>query len=278
MILVADSGSTKTNWLYKQDDKKIQIDTIGFNPLFISSSDVVYHLSMSGFEKIKNQFSEVYFYGASCSSAERNMIIEKGLKEFFKSAKIVKVDHDMTAACIALCGSEPGIACIIGTGSNSCVWNGAKITNGIEAPGFILGDEASGAYFGKKIVALYLYHKLPNNINQYIKENFTSDKNEIYTKVYTEKFPNRFLASYARVLSEFKSEPMIQELLKEGFEEFIKYHLLPYPEIKTHTVSFVGSIASVFKKELESVCATHNIKTGIYDTSPVSLLLKHHSK
>lgn len=275
-ILVADSGSTKCNWIYKIGSESATIQTIGLNPLFISSEGIAEVIKQSGLKPYLNQIEAIYFYGASCSSAARNKVVEDGLKMVFSNATIIQVDHDIKAACLATCGDQAGIVTILGTGANSCVWDGKAMVESIEAPGFILGDEASGAYFGKKLLALYLYKRLPAAISDYIKTHYHGEKDDIYRAVYQEKFPNQYLASYAKVYSAFKEEPIIQNLLREGFEEFIEYHLLPFSSIKSMPVHVVGSVGYHFRDIFTKALEGHGIQSGKFMPNPIESLLEWH--
>lgn len=278
MKLIAESGSTKTIWKLKTDDAVETFETIGFNPLFISVGEIKEELSKSEIVFYKDKVKEIYFYGASCSSDARKKVIFDGLSFFFVNASIVEVDHDLNAACIGLFGDTKGIACILGTGSNSCIWDGKKVTENIEALGYILGDEAGGAWFGKKIVSMYLYKRLPDHISAYIKAHYHGDKNDIYQAVYTQKFPNRYLASYAKILTEFRNDVFVQNLLDQGFEEFIQFHILPYTANSSYTWGFVGSIAYYFQEELTRVCNRYGASQILIQKSPVDGLLAWHSK
>lgn len=278
MKLIAESGSTKTIWKLKTDDKVETFETIGFNPLFISISEIKEELGKSEIVFYKDKIKEIYFYGASCSSDSRKKVIHDGLSFFFINAEIIYVDHDLNAACIGLFGNQKGIACILGTGSNSCIWDGEKVVENIEALGYILGDEAGGAWFGKKIVSMYLYKRLPAHIAAYVAEHYHSDKNDIYNAVYAQKFPNRYLASYAKILSVFREDAFVQDLLDAGFEEFIQFHILPYASNASYTWGFVGSIAYYFQEELTRACHKHGARNIIIQKSPVDGLFAWHSK
>lgn len=278
MILVADSGSTKTSWILYGQGEARHFNTIGLNPLFIDAPGIASVIQKSEMNLWAAEVKEVFFYGASCSSVARNKVVSDGLSLVFKEAKKIEVDHDMKSASIALCGDNPGVACILGTGANSCLWDGQKIVESIEAPGFILGDEASGAYFGKKIIALYLYNRLPREISQYLESNYTYKKDEIYKSVYQEKFPNLYLATYAKIYSAFRKDALIQQILKEGFQEFVTYHLLPYDQIEKREIHFVGSIAYHFKEELSEVLVKNGLTPGNFLANPVERLLQWHLK
>lgn len=276
MILVADSGSTKTSWMLHGEGASKHFHTIGLNPLFIDASGIAAVIEKSEMHSWAAEVKEVYFYGASCSSVARNKVVRDGLSLVFTRAHKIEVDHDMKSASIALCGDKPGVACILGTGANSCLWDGQHIVESIEAPGFILGDEASGAYFGKKIIALYLYKRLPNEISSYLEKNYPFKKDDIYKSVYQEKFPNLYLATYAKIYSAFRTDELIQQILRHGFQEFVTYHLLPYNQIEKREIHFVGSIAYHFKEELSDVLVRNGLNPGIFLANPVERLLQWH--
>ena len=191
MILVADSGSTKTAWLLQGNEQIFQ--TQGLNPFFVAADDVIQilrsdlptHLDVS-------TISEVWFYGAGCSSADRSQIITAGLSEMFPQAK-VQVEHDLLAAARATCGTDPGLVCIVGTGANTCRYNGKDITHNIPALGFILGDEASASWLGKHLVRDYLYGQLPQKLNDTLADSFNMDKDSLLDRIYKDPFPNVYL-------------------------------------------------------------------------------------
>ena len=212
MIIIAESGSTKTNWL---TEKKELHETIGFNPLFFSSENIFDELmKQEGLLKLRVDVTKVFFYGASCSSDDRKQIVFDALKKYFTGATQIKVDHDMNAAAFATCDSKPGIACILGTGSNSCVFDGKNVLE--DGPtlglGYILGDEGSGAYFGKKLLARFLYKELPEATTKILKEIYGLEKNKIYDAVYKKPHANVYLASFARVMTDSPDKEYMEQL------------------------------------------------------------------
>ncbi len=276
MIIIAESGSTKTNWL-TQDNQLYE--TIGFNPMFVSS-DFVYHelLKNDALHAVRQQFTKVFFYGASCSSSERNKTISDALQQFFDKAEVITVDHDLKAAAVATYNGKPGIACILGTGSNSCLYNGQEMTEVVPALGYVLGDEGGGAYFGKKLLALFCYHLLPPATEALMKDKYGLNKEKIFDMVYKQPNANRAMAAYTQVLSESPDKEFISRLVKEGFREFFKYHVQCYSNYTQYPVHFVGSIAFVFRQELEEVATENGCTLGIVDRNPVYRLLQWHLK
>jgi N-acetylglucosamine kinase-like BadF-type ATPase len=276
MIIIAESGSTKTNWLTA--DKELH-ETIGFNPMFFSSDNIYDELiKQEGLLKLKNKVTEVFFYGASCSSDDRKQIVWDALKKYFPNANNIKVDHDMNAAAFATCDGKPGIACILGTGSNSCVFDGKSVLE--DGPtlglGYILGDEGSGAWFGKKLLARFLYKELPEATTKILKEDYGLEKNKIYDAVYRKPHANVYLASFAKVMTDSPDNEYMSRLAEEGFTEFFEHNVCCYENYKTYPVHFVGSIAFHFKDALKKVADKYACALGIVDKNPVYRLLDYH--
>ena len=274
MIIIAESGSTKTNWITTENEL---YETVGFNPLF-HTSDLIYEelIKHDGLQKVRSNFTKVFFYGASCSSEERNAIVEGALKRYFTSAEVIKVDHDLKAAAVATYDGRKGIACILGTGSNSCLYDGNEIYEEVPSLGYILGDEGSGAYFGKKIIAAYLYHELPEATQRILTEKYKLEKEEVLKRVYKEANANVYLARFAKVMNETTDKEYMDELAEEGFTDFFNHHVCCYKNYKLYPVHFVGSIAFHFKHVLEKVANKKGCELGIVDRNPVYRLLAWH--
>jgi len=276
MIIIAESGSTKTNWL---TEKRELHGTIGFNPMFFSSENIYDELmKQEGLNKLKGEITKVFFYGASCSSDDRKKTVYDALKKYFTGAIEIKVDHDMNAAAYATCSSKPGIACILGTGSNSCVYDGKKVLE--DGPtlglGYILGDEGSGAYFGKKLLSRFLYKELPEATTKILKEEYGLEKNKIYDAVYKKPHANVYLASFAIVMTVSPDKDYMSRLAEEGFTEFFEHNVCCYPDYKKYPVHFVGSIAFHFKDALQKVAEKFGCSLGVVDKNPVYSLLEYH--
>lgn len=274
MILVADSGSTKTNWLV--GDHSL-METIGFNPFF-HSSDAIYDELVKNADLIavKDKVKKVYFYGAGCSSADRNVIVEISLKKFFENAEIM-VDHDLKAAALATYDGRKCISCILGTGSNSCVFDGETIDNSVPALGYILGDEASGSFFGRKLLAAYLYHELPKSTQELMEKHYDISKEKIFWAVYNEPHANVYMARFAKVLTLSPDREYIDTMVTEGFRDFFKHHVICYQGYKDYPVHFVGSIAFHFKGLLQKVATEFGCELGAVDKQPVYKLLTWHT-
>jgi glucosamine kinase len=276
MIIVAESGSTKTNWL---TENKELFETIGFNPLFFSSEDIYRELmKQKDLLKMRDQVTQVLFYGASCSSDDRKKIVYDSLKKYFPKAESIQVDHDMNAAAFATYDGRPGIACILGTGSNSCLFDGKKVYEEVPALGYMLGDEGSGAYFGKKLLALYLYHELPEATTEMLKEQYGLEKEKIFDAVYKKPHVNVYLASFAQVMTDSPDKDFMRKFAQEGFNEFFFHHVCCYKNYQQYPVHFVGSIAYHFKDALKKIADKYGSELGIVDKNPVYRLLEWHLK
>ena len=271
MILFADSGSTKTAWLLydKVTKSKKYFETLGINPIVHHHEEIFQKVfSNSDLVAVANKVTAIKFFGAGCSSPERNNLAASALKSIFTNATI-EIDHDMKAAAYAICGSTPGIACILGTGSNSIFFDGETLVESYAGIGYILGDEAGGAYFGKTILRDFLYHLLPQEIEQHLLTEYKLEKNTIFQLVYKEASPNRYLASFAPVLSKFRETDYVQVVLQRGFTEFFDFHVSCFENYQDFPIGFVGSIANSFKPELEKVALEFECTLGKFVTNPI---------
>ncbi|MBP6048948.1 MAG: hypothetical protein KA526_05655 [Chitinophagales bacterium] len=272
MTLFADSGSTKTSWLLYDNatGSKEYFTTLGIYPTIHSKEEIIQKIFSNPdlIKKIDN-VNEIKYFGAGCSSAERIALVESALRDVFPKVTSVSVEHDMKAAAIAACGTQPGIACIIGTGSNSVFYDGVHLTESYAGIGYVLGDEASGAYFGKIILRDFLYHLLPQEIESYLLSEYKLEKNMIFHLVYKEASPNRYLASFAPILSKFRETDYVQVLLQRGFTEFFDFHITCFENYQDYPIGFVGSIATIFKNELEKVADDFECALGKFVTNPI---------
>ncbi len=278
MILIADSGSTKSDWVLLNGALKSNFETIGLNPFFHSEQDVVRVLEENtDLYALRDKISQVYFYGAGCSSEALNGIISSGLESVFSKASI-NVDHDLNACAYATYQGEPAISCIIGTGSNSCYYDGKEVSETIPALGYILGDEGSGSYFGKKLLASYLYNHLPQRIHDALQNEIKLTKDEIITNVYMRPNANVYLASFMKFIVQHHLDPFIQEMIFEGFKHFNGVHVCCYPNFKEVKVHYVGSIAYLFSEQLIKACDVYSIQLGTIIQKPIDGLIAYHEK
>lgn len=275
--LIADSGSTKTEWCLVNGGSKKTFLTQGLSPYFLSSEQIEYIIEHELKIKMKNtEPDEVYFYGTGCSNADNARLVRKAIQKVFGKATVA-VQHDLMGAARALCGNEKGVACILGTGSNSCYFNGKKIVKNSPGLGYVLGDEGSGAYLGRKVIQYYLYNTFDADLMDRFKNKFNTNSTEILNAVYKKPLPNRYLASYAIFLSENRGHYMIENIIEDGFNDFFFNHIYKYRESWTLPVHFVGSIAFGFKDVLKEMCNSYALQLGKVLKKPMDGLVKFHS-
>ena len=278
MIIIVDSGSTKADWeIVHPDGKRELISTMGFNPFFHNADRVESELKKDFVQKVDcAKVKEVYFYGAGCSDAMRCNIIKEGLVRIFTHAKI-EVEHDLLASARATCGIQPGIACIIGTGSNTCLYDGKIIKDNITNLGYLLGDEGSGSHLGKLLIRAYFYRELPADIKVAFEAAYPEGKREILNKIYGDG-PNVYLASFAKFVSEFKEHFYIQKLVSQAFQQLIERHILKYEGCHSIPIHFVGSIAFHFQDILKMTLEEHDLTLGVVIKKPIDNLVAYHLK
>ncbi len=278
MLLIADSGSTKTSWRLVDENKKTShFLTDGLNPYFKSQGEIVEEIKtdlIPHFPK-NTRISKVYFYGAGCSSATKCALIKEAFTQCFPDAEIT-IDHDILAAARAACGNSEGIVCILGTGSNSCLYDGQKIVNVIGGLGYILGDEGSGSHLGKSLIEAYLNHELPEWLRTEFDNTYHLTKEEIEKRVYEKPQANRFLASFSRFIGEHAKDPYLVKLIESCLDSFIEKHICRYADFDKKPVHFVGSIASYYTSFLQSVAKKRNIKIDKILPYPIEELTLFH--
>lgn len=279
MILIADSGSTKCDWMMLEDGHTVlEFSTMGFNPYF-HSSEVIRQKLKEKTELAPNiaAVNHVFFYGAGCSSKDLKAIVTKGLQSVFKNARIA-VGHDLDAAALATYDGKPEIACILGTGSNSCFFDGHQVTEEIPALAYILGDEGSGSYIGKRLLADYFYKKMPVELAADFAAQYGINMQVIVEKVYAQPHANVYLASLARFCSDHRTHSYITLIIKEGMQKFLGTHVACYENHKIVPVNFVGSIAHYFEPELREVAREMSIEIGRIVKKPIQGLVDYHLK
>lgn len=280
MILIADCGSTKCDWIAieKSGDESMRTSTMGFNPYFHTQLTISEAIKQNEqLASLQNEATAIYYYGAGCSSKELKQIVEAALAVSFPNA-IVGVDHDLLGAAYATYQGEPNVTCILGTGSNSCFFDGDTLSQSVPSLGFILGDEGSGSYFGKKLIAAYLYGNLPQEVDEDFKNTFGVTLQEIIAKVYVEPHANVYLASFTRFISGYKTLPFFEEMLHNGMKEFLITHVLCYPQAQQLKINFVGSIAFHFKEAIYSAAKDLNLTIGVIIQRPADELVNYHKK
>lgn len=277
MILIADSGSTKCHWILLDQTGSIlkEYKTIGFNPYFIDSKTIIYNLEKSELKENKENIEKIFFYGAGCSSKEKNKIIYKALKDFFKKPEI-QIKHDLEASCYALYKGKSNITCILGTGSNSCFFNGETITQKNPSLGFLLGDEASGNFFGKKILNYYFNNILSNDLKLKLESEFITDLKVINQNIYNNNKANVFLAGYFPFVIKNRNHPIIKDIINTSLEKFFHLHIKCFDDYKDLEINFSGSVAYFLKKEIAVFLNTKKCILGEIIQNPIKNLVKYH--
>lgn len=280
MIAIVDSGSTKSSWVFvDENNNKHNYRTIGFNPYYQTSDDIYQALQKELISQLdpSKKVDHIYFYGAGCEAKAQQDVVAAALKKAFPHSQI-HVDHDLIAACRAVLGDQPGIACIAGTGSNTCHYDGKDITLNVNSLGLYLGDEGSGGYLGKLVVRDYIREAMPKSVRDKF-EAFTSDRQpDIFDKVYTKPFPNRYLASLAPFVIYNQDEPYLFDLAYENFSLLFKNCIVKYDNYQNLPIRFIGSVAAHLKPVLDKVAKEHNVTIDMVMGNPMEALTEYHIK
>ena len=276
MILIADGGSTKTDWCVAAQGKQLQrIITHGINPFFVSEEEIGEKIRSSLLPELKtDKFDALYFYGAGCLPEKIPMMQSALCKHL--NVKTIEVNSDMLGAARGLSGRNPGIVCILGTGSNSCYYDGENIVNNVSPLGFILGDEGSGASLGKLMVGDLLKNQLPAGLKEKFLQEYDLTPGMIIERVYRQPFPNRFLASLSPFLLKNIEEPAVKSLVYNSFSLFLTRNVKQY-DYKNYPVYFIGSIAYHYREILEEAVLASGMKLGEILQNPMEGLVKYHS-
>ncbi|MBC7889262.1 MAG: N-acetylglucosamine kinase [Ferruginibacter sp.] len=275
--LIADSGSTKAEWCLLDGNRKKTFYTQGISPYFLNGEQIETLVNTELKTKLKQNLpDEIFYYGTGCSNPNNIKIVKNALQKVFTHARI-KVDHDLMGAAKALCGNQKGVACILGTGSNSCFYNGKRIVKNSPGLGYVLGDEGSGAYLGKKVVQYYLYNTYDPDLMDRFNAKYNTNAVEILEAVYKMPLPNRYLAGFVPFLAENRGHFMIENIIEDSFNEFFFQHVYKYKESWTMPVNFIGSVAFGFKDVLKEMCNTYELQLGKVLKNPMDGLIKYHT-
>lgn len=277
MILIADSGGSKTDWRLIQKDGSIgQASAPGFNPYYQPIEDLKKNVQEILLPKINTDpVQKIFFYGAGVSSVKNQLTIKSAFLEFFPEAQI-EIGWDLLAAARALCGHEPGIACIMGTGSNSCLYDGEKIIGNVANLGWILADEGSGANIGRKFLVDYLRKVMPEKLADQFHLRFPLSREEFLEKVYQQEKPSAFLASFAKFIFQHLDDPYCYKLIYDSFAEFYENNVMKYDNYQNLKVHFTGSIAFYFSDILRQVANDKGITVKNILEGPIAGLTLFH--
>lgn len=280
MILIADSGSTKTDWRLIDDNKQIhQLATQGINPYFQSREQITAQLNSELAPQLKSKtqhpISDIYFYGAGCGADAKKEIVRNALLKIFPKAEIT-VETDMLGAARSLCGRNTGIAAILGTGANTCFYDGEKIAEKRASLGYALGDEGSGAHIGKTFIQAYLNREMPEAISNRFTERFKLSKDDILDAVYKQPMPNKFLASFSKFIYQNIKEQYIIDLVADCFNRFFDKHICKYEKHKEVKLSCTGSVAFYYSNILRAVALEKGVSIDTITETPIAGLTLYH--
>ncbi len=277
MQLIVDSGSTKTLWCLVKNGVCVQeIQTLGINP-YVSSPESILRIIQS--DVIPNLLqipNAIFYYGAGCSTSINKKIIYDSLVHINPNANI-EVEHDLLAVARSLCQHETGIAVILGTGSNSCLYNGEQIIANTPSLGYVFGDEGSGAHIGKQVLSDIWYNLSPEELKKDFFEEFPLQLDYYLTKIYKEPAANAFLASFTVWLGKHKSHAYVQHLLKNSFSSFMEKQIMPYNKNISNKIHCTGSIAFYFRDEWKDVILQYGYELGNVEQIPINGLIQYHS-
>jgi glucosamine kinase len=275
-ILIADSGSSKTAWCLIANGKKKQITTQGISPYFLNEQSLTTIITKELLPKTKLvEINEIQYYGTGCSNPTNIALVKKCLKNVYKKASI-NVNHDLLGAARGLSGREKGVVCILGTGSNSCYYNGKTIVKNSPGIGYVLGDEGSGTHLGKKVIQHYLYQTFDGELLEKFEAKYQTTKSEILDNVYKKEMANRYLAGFVTFLIENRGHYMIENIIEDSLNDFFFSHIYKFRESWTMPINFVGSIAFGFKDVLKQMCGDYELTLGKVLKDPMQGLIAYH--
>ncbi|GAC1585779.1 MAG: ATPase [Hymenobacter sp.] len=277
MILIADGGSTKTNWcLVQANGAREFFNTEGYNPEFINTAGIVASLCANlPAALVTGQVTELHYYGASISSPQKVAVVADAMRAVFTQARLT-VDHDLLAAARALLGRGAGFAAILGTGTNSCLYDGQRVAFTVDSLGYFLGDEGSGSYLGKRLLRDYLRQQLPGGLQEAFRSTYGLERDDILDRLYNQPLPNRFLASFAKFAYDHNNVSYCRDIVLEGFEAFFRNIITHYPNYQGQTFNCIGSVGYNFRDALTQVATAHGMAVGKIIRSPIDDLVTYH--
>ncbi len=273
--LIADSGSTKTDWCLLNGTQPKRFQTQGINPYFLTTEEIADIIKREAPELAEHQIEKVSFYGAGINSGHKKQEVQKALKKLFPDADM-EISSDLLGAARALCQQQKGLVCILGTGSNSCYYNGKTIAKQNPSLGFILGDEGSGNYMGKKVLQHYFYNIFDEDLKLRFENRFKLTKEEVLDNVYKKSFANRYLAGFSVFLIENRGHYMVENIIEDSLIEFFHHHIFKYNESWKVPVHFMGSIALHFQDAIRDLCNHYQLECGTIIKSPMEGLVQYH--
>ena len=280
MIAIVDGGSTKCDWVILENSGKIsqKTESIGFNPNIINAELIPQEIEKNPhLFLIKNQLDYIYFYGSGCGTVENALLVETQLQKVFPYAKVT-VKEDLTAAAYAAYNGKPAIVCILGTGSNSCYFDGESIRRDLPSLGFLIGDEGSGSALGKHLVRRFFMKKLPQDLHQEFVETYHLTIEDAIKNMYHNPRANAYLAEFNKFVVQRKQHPYFQNMVFDEMKNFFEYQVLPYEEAREAEINFIGSIAYYYEDVLRAAAAELNLTVGHIVQKPIESLVEFHKK
>ncbi len=283
--LIADGGSTKTDWQLTGPAKQPMhwLHTDGFNPYYENTEHIVAGLrtqlipQLAGVLPPGFPISAVFYYGTGCVNEDSSARISVALRTVLPDLKRIEIASDMLGAARASSSNQPGIVCILGTGSNACFFDGQHIRRSMASLGFWLGDEGSGGYLGKTLVRMAFQEQLPDDLAQAFRDKYALDRPALLENAYRKPFPNRYFAGFTPFLTEHTAHPVVQQLTADAFRLFLETYLVRWPETRQYPVHFVGSIGHYFGDSLRRAVADAGLTMGRVLKSPIDRLTAFHS-
>lgn len=277
MLIIADGGATKADWVIVKDDgEQLPISTTGFNPNYVSGEKISEIIQQELVEKLAFEVTgDVFYYGTGCWDKGRNATVQKAIAAQLPKANVI-VHHDMLGAARATCGDKPGIVCILGTGSNSVLYDGKNEVDNVTNLGFLLGDEGSGAILGKMFLQAYFYREMPAELHPIIEQVCPNGRKDILDKVYSGGIPAAYLASFTKLFTEHQAHPFVWALVKKSFLEFLTRHVCKYKNHESLPVSFVGSVGFHYQEILKEALQELGLHAGVFIKKPIGNLVKYH--
>lgn len=278
MTIIADGGSTKCDWILldSNGEQILKTRTKGLNPA-VFKTEVLQQRLLENQEllDVKDKVERAHFYGAGCGTAKPRLLLQQLLSEYFVNASEVLVKEDMVAAAYAAT-TEPGIVCILGTGSNSCFFDGKEVRTAVDSLGYILMDEASGNYFGKRLIRDYYYKKMPQELAEVFEKEYDLSSDVIKENLYKKENPNTYLATFAEFIFTNERNGYFYQLITEGMKNFIEHRVLCFKEGQNVPVHFIGSIAFFSQDIIRDVAKPYNLEIGNFVRRPIDGLLKYY--
>ncbi|MCF2499415.1 N-acetylglucosamine kinase [Dyadobacter chenhuakuii] len=276
--LIADSGSTKTDWVIKSPEGEHSFQSAGINPFYQTAEEIIPVLEREVVPNLIGTIDKIYFFGAGCADQKTSKPVFEALSKCVSSAEIIEVASDMLGAARGLCGHEPGLACILGTGANNAYYDGTNIVRSIGSLGFWLGDEGSGSYLGKTLVVHFLQNELPTDLHAHFTTQFPDlNRLSVLDNAYKKPYPNRYFASFSTFIAAHREHPFLQNMIENAFTLFAEKYICKHSEATMVPVHFTGSIAFYYQDILKNVLEKKGLKPGRILRSPLEGLLQYYS-